>query len=258
MRMAKWVGVLCVLGGLVVLSGCAGEAFDLKVQNETQRSRIASLESELQATRLKLEQAQRQVSSSGQQTGVEAETLRNKVAALEEDVAKKKALIASLNERLVTGGNALPVELSAKLEDLAKKYPLISYDAGRGMLKLNTDLLFEKGSDAVASSATDAIKSIADILNSQDAQKFDVIIAGHTDDVPVLRPETVAKHPTNWHLSAHRAIAVLNLMIGDKVAPTRLSIRAFGEFRPVEPNAAGNKGNAKNRRVEILVVPQGA
>jgi chemotaxis protein MotB len=240
------------------MSGCAGEAFDLRVQNETQRSRIATLESELQTARLQLEQAQRQVSSSGQQTGLEVETLKNKVAALEEDVAKKKALIASLNERLVTGGNALPVELSAKLEDLAKKYPMITFDAGRGVLKLSTDLLFDKGSDVVAASATDAIKSIATILNSEDAQKFDVVVAGHTDDVPILRTETLAKHPTNWHLSSHRAIAVLNLLIADRVASTRLSIRAFGEFRPVEPNGAGNKGNPKNRRVEIYVVPQGA
>ena len=257
MRTARLMGIICVVGSLAVISGCGAEAFDLRVQNETQRTRIASLESELQATKLQWEQAQRQLSSTGQHGGIEVETLRTKVAALEEDVAKKKSMISSLQERLVLGGNTLPVELASKLEDLSKKYPIISFDAGRGVLKVSTDLLFEKGSDVVATSAVEAIKSMAGILNSEEAQKFDVIVAGHTDDVPVLRAETLARHPSNWHLSAHRAIAVLNLMISNKVAPTRLSVRGFGEFRPAEANVPGNKGNAKNRRVEIYIVPQG-
>jgi len=256
MRTARLIGIFCIVGSLVAISGCGSELFDLRVQNETQRTRIASLESELQTARLQLDQAQRQVSATGQQSTVEVETLKTKVAALEEDVAKKKSLIAALQERLLHGGNQLPVELSSKLEDLSKKYPMISYDAGRGMLKVSTDLLFEKGSDAVASPAVEAIKSMCAILNSEEAQKFDVIVAGHTDDMPISRPETQARHPSNWHLSAHRAIAVLNLMISDNVASTRLSIRGFGEFRPVEPNVA-KQGNSKNRRVEIYIVPQG-
>jgi flagellar motor protein MotB len=38
----------------------------------------------------------------------------------------------------------------------------------------------------------------------------------------------------------------------------RMSTRGFGEFRPVAPNAPGNKGNAKNRRVDIYIVPSGS
>ena len=257
MRTARAMGTVCVLAGLAAFAGCGAEAFDLRVQNETQRTRIANLESELQATKLELNQAKLKLDSSGQQGGIEVETLKGKVAALEEDLAKKKSLIASLQDRLVHGGSALPVELSSKLEDLSKKYQMISYDASKGMLKVSTDLLFEKGSDVVASGATEAIKSLCTILNAEEAQKFDVVVAGHTDDVPILRPETLAKHPTNWHLSAHRAIAVLNLMISNSVPPARLSVRGFGEFRPVEANAGGNKGNAKNRRVEIYIIPQG-
>ncbi|MCK5175184.1 MAG: OmpA family protein, partial [Planctomycetes bacterium] len=65
-------------------------------------------------------------------------------------------------------------------------------------------------------------------------------------------------HPTNWHLSVHRAISVLNVMTQNKVSPKRLSVRGFGEFRPAEPNKADKKGNAANRRVEIFIVPSGA
>jgi len=124
-------------------------------------------------------------------------------------------------------------------------------------VKFKSDLLFEKGSDKVASDAVDAVKSLCGILNTEGAQKFDVIIAGHTDDIPVLKPETRAKHPTNWHLSAHRAISVLGVMTNNGVAPKRMSIRGFGEYRPVEENQPNKKGNPKNRRVEIYIVPEG-
>jgi chemotaxis protein MotB len=116
-------------------------------------------------------------------------------------------------------------------------------------------LLFELGSDQVATSAVQTVKALCDILNSEEAKKFDVIIAGHTDDIPIEKPETRVKHPSNWHLSAHRAISVLQIMASSNVNAERLSIRGFGEYRPVVPNMPGKKGNAQNRRVEIYIVP---
>lgn len=257
MRRAGRIGIICALAGLLLAGGCATEAYDLRVKNETQRRHIQDLESRLKTAELQLGRAQTGLQTSGQQEAVEVETLRSKVATLEEDNARKKTLIQSLTDRLVVGGSALPVELSAQFEDLSKKYPMISYDAGRGMLKLSTDLLFEKGSDVVAPSGVEAVKALSTVLNAGEAQKFDIAVAGHTDDIPILRAETLQRHPTNWHLSAHRAIAVLNQMIRNSVAATRLSIRGFGEFRPAAPNAEGNKGNPQNRRVEIYIIPQG-
>jgi len=42
------------------------------------------------------------------------------------------------------------------------------------------------------------------------------------------------------------------------IEAARLSTRGFGEYRPLEPNGANKTGNAKNRRVEIYIVPAGA
>ncbi|MHC4706350.1 MAG: OmpA/MotB family protein, partial [Planctomycetota bacterium] len=68
---------------------------------------------------------------------------------------------------------------------------------------------------------------------------------------------SAAKHPTNWHLSAHRAISVLKIMGANNVNSMRLSARGFGEFRPVVPNEPNKKGHAQNRRVEIYIVAKG-
>ncbi len=256
MRTARLCGLVLVCVYMVGLSGCGAQLQDLRIKNDAQQLRINELEGKLAATTLELEQLKRRLATYGEEGNVELETLQSRIAALEEDVAQKKRLIASMQEKLLSG-EKLPVELTNLLSDLADKYKMISYDANRGVLKFESDLTFEPGSDQVKTSAANGVKSLCTILNSPEAAKFDVIIAGHTDDIPIGKPSTRAKHPTNWHLSAHRSISVLNIMTANSINTGRLSVRGFGEFRPVEPNAPGKKGNARNRRVEIFIVPQG-
>jgi len=231
---------------------------DLRIQNDRQQKLIDQLQAELAANTLRLEQMKKQLEAAQQTDSIEAESLKQQIAALEEDLAKKKELIASMQQRLLMGGAALPVELSTMLEDFAKQQPdMVEYDSSRGIVKFKSDLLFDKGSDTVAASATEAVKSLSTILNSEQGRKFDVIIAGHTDDIPIQKPDTRVKHPTNWHLSSHRAIAVLNVMSGNGIESKRMSIRGFGEFRPVAENKPSRGGNPQNRRVEIYIVPEG-
>ncbi|MCK4913626.1 MAG: OmpA family protein [Planctomycetes bacterium] len=259
MKTLKLLVVLFVCSAMVLVSGCVGEQQykDLRIKNDTQSQRISELDSQLQATKLNLEQAKRELETIGSRNSIEADTLTQKIAALEEDLAKKKGLIASMQQQLINGGAQLPVELSTMLEDFAKNEEMVTYDSARSMIKFKSDLLFNKGSDSVAADAKKAVKSLCKILNSQQAKNFDVIIAGHTDDVPIRKAQTRAAHPTNWHLSAHRAISVLNVMTKDGISSERTSIRGFGEFRPASPNKANKKGNPLNRRVEIYIVAKG-
>jgi chemotaxis protein MotB len=94
-------------------------------------------------------------------------------------------------------------------------------------------------------------------MNSPEAKQFDMVIVGHTDDLRIIRAETKQKHPTNWHLSVHRAISVLNLLTQDQVAEDRMCAKGYGEFRSVEPNKPNKGGNPANRRVEIFIIPSG-
>jgi len=258
MQTARLSAILVVCACALLFTGCDSQLQDLRIQNATQQKLIDQLQSELAADNLKIDQLQRQLAEAQQKGGIENETLLQRIAALEEDIAKKKELIASLQQKVLFGGAALPVELSTMLEDFAKGSDMISYDAGRGVVRFKSDLLFEKGSDTVDASAAEKVKALCTIMNSEQGKQFDIIIAGHTDDIPIKRPETRAKHPTNWHLSVHRAIAVLNVMESSSIDPKRLSARGFGEYRPIAENLAGNKGNPANRRVEIYIVAKGA
>jgi len=255
MRTARLLGISLACTFIVLASGCNGEMKDLRIQNDRQQKRISQLESELKTAELQLDQLKRQLATAEATGGIDAQALREKIAALEADLAKKKELIASMQERLL-GVTPLPIELSTKLEDFAKQHSdMVTYDASRGLVKFKSDLLFELGSDQVAVSAAGAIRSLCEILNSEEAKKFDVVVAGHTDDIPIEKAETRVRHPTNWHLSAHRAISVLQIMASSNVSADRLSVRGFGEYRPVVPNMPNKKGNAQNRRVEIYIVP---
>jgi len=257
MRTVKLSVIFSLCACVLLVNGCSSELQDLRIQNNTQQKLIDQLQAEQAANTLRLEQMKKQLAAAQQTDSIEVESLQQQIAALEEDLAKKKELIASMQQRLLLGGAALPVELSTLLEDFAKQHEMVTYDASRGIVKFKSDLLFDKGSDNVAASAIEAVKSLTAILNSEQGRKFDVIVAGHTDDIPIQKPETRAKHPTNWHLSAHRAIAVLNVMESNNIESKRLSARGFGEYRPIAENQPGKKGNPQNRRVEIYIVAEG-
>ncbi|MEX0876623.1 MAG: OmpA family protein, partial [Phycisphaerales bacterium] len=65
---------------------------------------------------------------------------------------------------------------------------------------------------------------------------------------------TQRRHPTNMHLSAHRAIAVRDTLGSAGIDWNRMSVTGWGEYRPLVANNAGT-GTAENRRVEIYLVP---
>jgi chemotaxis protein MotB len=239
-----------------VITGCNGTQ-DLKIQNATQQRYIQELESDLGAAKLKITRLETQLAEARLAGGADMQALLEKIAALEANKTKLEEMIASLQEKLLLGGAALPVELSTLLEDFADQHDMVTYDPKRGIVRFKSDLLFEPGSDTVAGSSVAAVQALSGILNSEEALDFDVIVAGHTDDIRIARPATREKHPTNWHLSAHRAISVKDIMERSNVDPKRLSVRGFGEYRPIEENLPNRKGNPKNRRVEIFIVAQG-
>ena len=83
----------------------------------------------------------------------------------------------------------------------------------------------------------------------------DVIVEGHTDDVPVKS----GPYRTNWELSVARSATVINLLAGEGIAPARLIAAGYGPFHPLAPNATAS-GRALNRRVEIVILrtPRGS
>ena len=77
-----------------------------------------------------------------------------------------------------------------------------------------------------------------------------VLVGGHTDD----RPMHGGRFASNWELSTARALAVARVLTRAGVPPDRVVASGFGEHHPRASNVE-EAGRAKNRRIEVLLVP---
>jgi len=252
-RVTFCVSVLIL--SMLLAGGCVSRAeFDkLSLRNSIQQDRIDKLLAQQDSQRSEAERWKQRCQLMENRLGLNQKNLD----ALEAALKSKQSLISQLTEQL--GKTALPEELSNALADWAAQSgsDLVTYDEKTGIVRFKSDLLFDKGSDSVQDNARQTLESLSAILNSAAAEGFDIVIVGHTDDIPIRKPDTKAKHPTNWHLSAHRAISVEMILSGSGINETRMAVMGLGEFRPIEPNQPNKRGNPKNRRVELYIVPAG-
>jgi chemotaxis protein MotB len=250
-----------VLGLLVFVAVGCGEEDKLRLQNQTLSERLEKSEADnarlkteygLTENEFKLSQ-RRMVAQSG-----EVERLKKDNANLKDGVLELQKIINELEAGSLTG-RPLPQALNTALQDFADANPQIAeFDPAIGMVKFKSDLTFSPGSDKVKSQAVGMLKKLVDILNSPEGKRFAVYVVGHTDDVPIGRSR--ALHPTNWYLSAHRAVGVQQVLQSAGLSGDRIAVVGFGEYHPIASNAtkAGKKlGSKANRRVEIWIVAPG-
>ncbi len=81
-----------------------------------------------------------------------------------------------------------------------------------------------------------------------------IVIEGYTDDLIIVRPLS-DRFPTNWDLSAARAISVVRYLVDQGTDPNELSAVAFGKYHPIASNATP-EGRAQNRRINIVIQDQ--
>jgi chemotaxis protein MotB len=124
---------------------------------------------------------------------------------------------------------------------------LVDVQAGDGFVEIaiRSDILFASGAAQLAPEAQEAIRLLGEALR---VFPNSIQVEGHTDNVPVAG----GVFASNWELSAARAATVVRMLVDNGVDPRRLSVVAFGEYRPVLPNATPDGRNA-NRRVVLTI-----
>jgi chemotaxis protein MotB len=113
-------------------------------------------------------------------------------------------------------------------------------------------ILFDSGKAEVKQEGLVVLGKVIEILRTVNDKS--IRIEGHTDNKPIVGP-LMQRYPTNWELSAARAINVARYLQKQGIEPATLSAAAFGEFKSVADNATA-EGRAKNRRIEIVLVPK--
>ncbi len=113
------------------------------------------------------------------------------------------------------------------------------------VLRIKDVVLFDVGSDELNESAAPVLETVGEVFGAFDG---DMTVEGHTDDVPIAS----GRFPSNWELSAARAISVMRELTGkNSVAAARVRVAGYADSKPIASNKDA-QGRSKNRRVEFL------
>lgn len=116
---------------------------------------------------------------------------------------------------------------------------------------LTNEILFASGSAELSAAGRKLLQNVVGNLQEEAAYRF--IVEGHTDNVPI-RGALQRLYPTNWELSAKRALNVVHALSEAGVDPARLQARAFGAHKPRVRNDSPSS-RSENRRIELLIEP---
>lgn len=126
---------------------------------------------------------------------------------------------------------------------------LIEFDADEHKIRIRLmgESTFRSGKADIRESMRPLLGKIAGVFREN---KENIIIAGHTDNVPLRKG---GQFKTNLQLSMARAASVADFFLNQgQISPDRISTMGFGEYRPIAPNDT-TEGRQKNRRVEIIL-----
>lgn len=143
-------------------------------------------------------------------------------------------------------GNNLDKQEADLRRDLGNNNVTINNTGDRLIVTLPQDILFATDSFAVRADLQRDLRTVASNLMAYPDTNVQVI--GHTDNV--------GEALYNLELSQRRAASVAGILIDSGVASYRISTIGRGEDQPVASNLTP-EGRAKNRRVEIIIEPNG-
>jgi chemotaxis protein MotB len=118
----------------------------------------------------------------------------------------------------------------------------------RMVVELPEAVLFASGSARIKQDGEAVLAKLAPVLVGLEEQLFQV--GGHTDNEPIR----TKRFPSNWELSAERALNVTELLIQRGMNAKRISAAAYADTQPVATNETED-GRAQNRRIEIALLP---
>jgi chemotaxis protein MotB len=188
--------------------------------------------------------------------------LRRQLGALEQALEVSEKKDRESQSRITDLGQRLNLALAQRVQELSR-YRSDFFGRLRAILGnrpdirivgdrfvLQSEVFFDTGQSVLKTEGRAELDKIATVLLDLTKQipqdiAWVLRVDGHTDVRPIGGGTR-----TNWDLSAARAIAVVQYLIGKGMPPQRLVAAGFGEFQPIDP---GNTEEAysRNRRIEL-------
>jgi len=248
------------------LASAEGERTALQTQiagfgagDDGKDAQIAGLQSELTDAQDLSNEAAAQVALLNQQLSA----LRTQIAALEQALGASEVRDTESRTQIADLGRRLNLALAQRVQDLSRYRSdffgrLRQILEGRADVRVvgdrfvfQSEVLFDPGQAEISAEGRPELQGLAQaILQLETEIPSDVNwvlrIDGHTDK----RPISNVRFPSNWELSAARAISVANYLVSQGVSPARLVAAGFGEFSPIDPGDT-EEAYRRNRRIEF-------
>lgn len=189
--------------------------------------------------------------------------MRRQIAALEAALETSESRDKESQTRIADLGRRLNVALARKVQELSRYRSdffgrLRTILGEREEIRIEGDrfvfqaeVLFPSGSDEMNPQGTEQINKLAGALKEVGQEippeiNWVLRVDGHTD----TRPIQTDQFPSNWELSAARAISVVKQLIEQGVPPHRLVAAGFGENQPLD-SGDSDEAFTRNRRIEL-------
>jgi chemotaxis protein MotB len=196
----------------------------LNAQIAALRRQLAALEQALDASEKKDKESQSRIADLGQRLNVAlAQRVQELSRYRSEFFGRLRAILANRPEIRVVG-------------DRFVFQSEVFFDVGLATLRPEGRAELDKLAQAIIDLDKEIPKEIPWVLR----------VDGHTDIRPIQSPQ----FPSNWELSAARAISVVQYLISKGVPPQRLVAAGFGEFQPLD-TAQNDEAYRRNRRIEL-------
>jgi len=239
------------------ISGCVTTATYKKKEAEAdnQAKELASLQQKLNNMKADRDQLKEAFANATSDQSKTITDMRQKNANLEAENTRLKENLADLKKKeaeVQSESNTYKQLMQEMKGEIAKGQVTISELKGKLTLDVVDKILFASGQAEVTKEGLAVLNRVIDILKN--VKDKAIRIEGHTDNVRI-KGKLARQYPTNWELSAARAINVTKYLQQQGIDPTLLSATAFGEYKPVANNDS-SEGRAKNRRIAIILLPK--
>lgn len=235
----------------------------MSVRNEALREEIGRLTEQRERLTAEGRELLRKVAARDSQLAAREEernrtvrTLENRITELEGDKQMLRESIDLLKKRRVEEVHTVSKTYESLLGQMKGEIDQgqikISELEGKLTVDVVDKILFDSGQAEIKPAGREVLQRVVDILVTVTDKT--IRVEGHTDNVPISG-SLVKRFPTNWELSAARALTVTRALEKAGLDPALLSAAAYGEHQPVADNATP-EGRAKNRRIAIILLPQ--
>ncbi|MCW8930512.1 MAG: flagellar motor protein MotB [Gammaproteobacteria bacterium] len=181
----------------------------------------------------------------------EAEGLKQQLSKVEAEVAEVEQELSELQKKMDELQESKIQEKAQELQSALEteiKADMIEIEARDEsiIIRIRDKGSFAPGSARLTDDFIEILEIIAEELSSTNGN---IIVAGHTDDIPI----STVQFSSNWALSSARSVAVAHeLLLDDRLEKSRFSVQGFADAQPLVDNETP-ENRAKNRRVEIIV-----